>query len=251
MKRTLLIDGDEYIHVASAAVEYEARWDDENIILASNVVQAWDTFQTMLNTTTKAIGGEQSLLFAFSDKENFRKEVYPLYKAKRGGRKPLCFKALKERVHDTYECHTLPKLEADDILGIFATNGKHENPVIVSQDKDMLTIPTNVWREGTLHAVSIGDADFHWLKQTLSGDTSDNYGGCPGVGPVTAEKLLNEFIMTKGGFNTQEAWKAVVAQFVKKGLVEIDAVVQARCARILRAEDWDNEKMEVKLWAPQ
>jgi hypothetical protein len=64
---TLLIDGDEYIHVASAAVEYEARWDDENIILASNVEQAWDTFESMLAVVKEGIGESQKLLFAFTE----------------------------------------------------------------------------------------------------------------------------------------------------------------------------------------
>jgi DNA polymerase-1 len=73
--------------------------------------------------------------------------IYPNYKAKRGGRKPLCFKALKERVFETYDCMVFNGLEADDVLGIIATSGTYENPIIVSQDKDMLTIPTTVWRE--------------------------------------------------------------------------------------------------------
>lgn len=33
-------------------------------------------------------------------------------------------------------------------------------------------------------------------------------------------------------------------------ITEEDALVQARCARILHADDWDFEKSEVILWTP-
>jgi DNA polymerase-1 len=253
MKATLLIDADEYVHVACAAVEYEARWDDENVILASNVKQAWDTFESMIQVVKDGIGGDLMLLFAFTAPMNFRKAVYPPYKAKRGGRKPLCFSDLKNKVNDTYRCFTFNGLEADDVLGILATGGYYENPIIISQDKDMLTLPTSVWREGKVQTITPAFADFNWLKQTLTGDTSDGYPGCPGVGPVTAEKLLDNFIVHNldgtTSFELAEAWKAVVQQFVKKGLSEDDALTQAQCARILRASDWDDVE-GVKLWAP-
>jgi DNA polymerase-1 len=88
------------------------------------------------------------------------------------------------------------------------------------------------------------------MKQTLTGDTSDGYPGCPGYGPVSAEKLLDNFTALDGGFLLDEAWKAVVQQYIKKGQTEEDALVQAQLARILRSGDWDAEKKEVKLWTP-
>lgn len=250
MKRTLLIDGDEFCHVSSAAVEYEAHWDDQNIILASNIEEAWDAFHGRLQGVLDAIEGEKTLRFAFTGSENFRRTLYPDYKKKRGGRKPLCFSALKQRIHENFDCHTEQTLEADDLMGIWATSGDFENPVIVSQDKDMLTIPTTLWREGSLVVSGRGDADYYWMKQTLTGDTSDGYPGCPGYGPVSAEKLLDNFTALDGGFLLDEAWKAVVQQYVKKGLTEDDALVQAQLARILRSGDWDVEKREVNLWTP-
>jgi len=250
VKRTLLIDGDEFVHVSSAAVEYEAHWDDQNIILASNIEEAWDAFQGRLQSVLDAIDGEKTLRFAFTGSENFRRTLYPDYKKKRGGRKPLCFSSLKQRIHENYDCYTELQLEADDLMGIWATNGSFENPVIVSQDKDMLTIPTTLWREGSLVVTGRGDADYYWMKQTLTGDTSDGYPGCPGYGPVTAEKLLDNFTALDGGFVLDEAWKAVVQQYIKKGLTEDDALVQAQLARILRAEDWNNDTKQVKLWKP-
>jgi len=45
-------------------------------------------------------------------------------------------------------------------------------------------------------------------------------------------------------------WSAVVDAYESKGLTEEDAVMQARMARILRAEDWDFGKKAPRLWCP-
>jgi DNA polymerase-1 len=44
-------------------------------------------------------------------------------------------------------------------------------------------------------------------------------------------------------------WQAIVTTYEKAGLTEDDAIIQARCARILRYEDIDNEG-EIILWTP-
>jgi len=45
-------------------------------------------------------------------------------------------------------------------------------------------------------------------------------------------------------------WPSVVEAYKKAKLTEEDALMNARCARILRASDWDFKKEEVKLWTP-
>lgn len=250
MKRTLLIDGDEFVYVSCAAVEYEAAWDEQNVILASNKVEAWDVLQLAVKKVKDAIGDVGDIVFAFGH-GSFRKSLYPSYKSNRSGKRPpLCMKDVRQIVEKGYFTLSVAGLEGDDTLGILSTIGRFENPVIVSQDKDMLCVPGALWRKDELIYVSEGDADYHWLKQTLTGDSSDGYPGCPGVGPVGAEKLLNEFQGPKGGFETKAAWEAVVRTYEAKGLSADDALVQARLARILRASDWDEGKQEVKLWTP-
>jgi DNA polymerase-1 len=85
------------------------------------------------------------------------------------------------------------------------------------------------------------DAWRNFLTQTLTGDVTDGFPGCPGIGPVTAKKLLD----TKGA-----TWETVKHVYLKAGLTEEDALTQARCARILHESDWDFEKGEVILWNP-
>ena len=43
-------------------------------------------------------------------------------------------------------------------------------------------------------------------------------------------------------------WKLVKNSYEKMGYTEEDALRNARMARILRAEDYDFKKKEVKLW---
>jgi DNA polymerase-1 len=80
--------------------------------------------------------------------------------------------------------------------------------------------------------------------QTLTGDAVDNYKGCPGIGVKRALGLL---------FNKKpnEYWEIITKAFEKAGLTEMDALVQARMARILRTDDYNIQKGEVYLWSPK
>jgi DNA polymerase-1 len=130
-------------------------------------------------------------------------------------------------------------------MGVLATHPKTVRecqPIIISQDKDMQTIPTQVWRQGELMTISEAQADYYHMFQTLVGDTSDGYKGCPGVGKVKAEALLSD--------HDRSHWDIVKAAYEKAKLTEQDALTQARLARILRWSDWDNTKKEPILWTP-
>jgi DNA polymerase-1 len=131
-------------------------------------------------------------------------------------------------------------------MGIFATWSKLKGEkVIVSIDKDMKTIPGLYSRDGeTIVEVSEDEADYWHLFQTLTGDQTDGYSGCPGIGPKKAEAILQH------PDNQDDLWGVVVRTFVKAGLNEDEALVQARVARILRASDYDFEKKEPILWTP-
>jgi DNA polymerase-1 len=248
MARTiLLIDGDQYLHRGCAAVERDVKWDEENHVLASNEVEAWDVVSGSLAKLLKHFGeGEQNYILAISDtdKQDFRKDLIdPTYKSHRiGTRKPLCFYDLKAKMLAELPCRSMPGLEADDVMGILATKPGPDTKIIVSRDKDMRTIPARVYADGTFYNITEAEADYFHLYQTLIGDASDGYKGCPGIGPKKAEKVL----LGRGA----PAWAHVVEAFAKAGLDEAHALRQARLARILRWSDWDSEKKEVRLWTP-
>lgn len=238
---TLLIDGDMLLYRACAAVEREVQWDDQNHVLMSNAVEAHDAFMRSLTEKLESLEATEYHL-AFSGSRNFRHTLYPAYKGGRG-RKPLCYATLLERILKEHSCGIVPCLEADDLMGIWATKTRDpfKDPIIVSDDKDMKTIPGKLYRQGELSIISPEEADYYWHAQSLTGDITDGYPGCPGMGPKTAEKLL----ATAG-----PAWPKIIAAYEAKGLTADDALLQARLARILRASDWDANKKEPILWTP-
>jgi DNA polymerase-1 len=156
-------------------------------------------------------------------------------------RKPVVFQALRDYMIDNWDCQLWHRLEADDVMGILATS--KPNSIIVSADKDLRTIPTRVYNPSKpdlgVIEVTRAEADRNHLIQTLTGDRTDGYPGCPGIGPARAEKIVD------GG------WEAVVECYVKAGLNETVALSQARLARILRKGDYVKKTGLVKLWSPQ
>jgi DNA polymerase-1 len=243
--RTVLVDGDMVVFKGCIAVEKDIRWDEFNHVLTSNIEEAWSAVSTIINGIARDLEVDnKNLAVAFSGGDNFRKKLSDTYKRHRG-RKPLCYSVIRERVVETFSSKSVEGLEGDDLLGIWQTSGKLRETVIWSGDKDMRTVPGKLFRDGKLFEISEQEADYWWMTQTLTGDTTDGYSGLSGCGPKTAEKILGEI-----GQPLEDLWKKVVEAYEKKGLSVDDALLQARLARILRSSDWDSQKKEVKLWQP-
>lgn len=190
----------------------------------------------------KAPKGEYRL--CFSDARNFRKDINPTYKANRKAtRKPMAFKEFRAEIMEMYPSITKPTLEADDILGILATK-PGSDAIIVSGDKDLMQIPGKHLKDGEIVEVQRLDGDYFFHTQILTGDQVDGYPGCPGIGKVKAEKILSNPCAR------ETPWEFIVEAYEKAGLTEEDALLNARMARILRWEDWDNEQQKVILWNP-
>lgn len=250
-KQLLLLDGDHILHRCCAATEHETKWDEDNRVLVSNVEEAWDTINTSIQNVFKHFG-ETNHVIAMGSQPYFRHTLHPEYKAGRG-RKPLGYHDVKERVIANYNVVNIPGIEADDIMGILATKPNKVDKIIVAKDKDMKSVPGKLWDGVKFHVVTEAEANYWHLYQTLVGDRTDNYPGCPGIGPKKAEKILSEEDRTiPQGADSKviTAWQAVVDAFGNAGLSEAEALKQARIARILRWSDWDSEKKEPILWTP-
>jgi DNA polymerase-1 len=180
--------------------------------------------------------------------DTFRHQLNDQYKANRKGkRKPVHYKGAVQWCWDNYECRKVDNLEADDLIGIAVTNEKmfRGRKIVVTGDKDLGTIPGEhinlIKIENGLYEVDELEAIQFFYKQALMGDATDGYGGCPGVGPVKAERIL------EGCVNNEECWDATLKAF--KDDVET-ATLMCRMARILDIHHWDSKKKEAKLWQP-
>jgi DNA polymerase-1 len=262
---TLLIDADvlRYLLAFSNTKQFQFD-DDEAATEITNPEKAKADLEGYIADLLKTLGADDFLL-PLSVSTNFRKDIYADYKANRNGKpKPALWYELDAFVSEMYADRIITReyLEGDDILGLLATHPKPKRcpgkRVVVSIDKDMQTLACRLYNPmkpdlGT-RTISQHDADLFWMKQTLMGDTTDNYPGCRGIGPKRADELLNPIHESYLEASVEEhlaaLWECVVAAFNNRGFTEADALVQARLARILRHGDYDYKTNEVKLWKP-
>ena len=235
----LLIDADFIVYKSCAAAETELDWSDDTILVTSNFNDAYSATTRELVKIQNKFGSFADLILFFSDVKNFRKKILPEYKGHRNRKKPCGYKRVINKLKTEFQVVTMPELEADDAMGIYAT----QNPgnIIVSPDKDMKQIPGVIYNLEEEFTITKGEGAKWHLIQTLAGDQTDGYSGVPGIGVKRAETLF-----TKEGYS----WKTVVKAFEAKDLTEQDALINARLARILTIDDYDLKKKKVRLWSP-
>lgn len=241
---TLLIDADWLVHSACSACECDIRWDEWVNTLHVELADVKD-YITMRLDYWRDLTSDNEVVMCFSDYPTFRHQMNDEYKANRiGKRKPLGMRDIRQWVGQEFETRSCAGLEADDVLGLFATGRLYKNPIIVSIDKDMRTIPCSLLAGDEVETVVPTDANRAWMMQALTGDSSDNYPGLKGVGPVKAAQILGDTT------SLPEMWEKVVAAYRKAGLRFQDALFNARMARILRYGDYDFHAGTVSLWDP-
>ena len=224
----LLIDADYIVYKSCASAEFDIDFGDDVIVVGSSFKEAYGNTIRELNKI-QAEFFDSSLILFFSDSTNFRKSVDPSYKGHRNRKKPCGYKRVINQLATEYELIRMPTLEADDALGIYATS--NDNCVVVSPDKDMRQIPGTLYNLSETITITPEEGWEWFLIQTLSGDSTDGYSGAPGFGIKTSQKFFAE-----SGYT----WSSVVQAFEKKGLTEDDALLNARLAKILTADDYDN-----------
>jgi DNA polymerase-1 len=149
------------------------------------------------------------VIFDYSSK-TFRTEIYPGYKAHRPPPPEDLvpqFSLIRDATRAlNLACVEQQGFEADDLIATYARQA-HEagaTVTIVSSDKDLMQLVNDgIVMVDTMRDQFI-DADFVQAKfgvkpdkmidlQALTGDSTDNVPGVPGIGPKTAAQLLEEF----------------------------------------------------------
>lgn len=274
----LLLDSDiiAYKHASKHQKTFDWEGDGEMssyVAPLDEVMVEVDAYIQDLMETLKAT--KFIVCLSCDSKDNWRKGVLPSYKDNRASViKPELLSPIKQAMRERYGCYERPTMEADDIMGILSTHptlisGKK---IIVSEDKDMKTIPGwlyNPAKDTKPRLISEDQANHYHIYQALIGDTTDGYKGCPGIGPDTAEQFLSEGLkvepyehvfksgprkgLSETRYNrvkSESVWATVVSLYEKAGCTEEDALVQARVARICRASDYNFKTKEVILWHP-
>ena len=237
----LLIDSDFLAYKAAQACEIGIDFGEDVIIAQSQFSEVLKVFHNELNKVTKAMMEDNFILY-FSSTKNFRKKIYPDYKGHRMKRKPLGYKRLVNYCRENHNFKLIEGLEPDYTIGIEATRFADPSNIIVSPDKDMRQIPSTLWNlTDDVTEITKDDGDRWHLIQSLSGDPTDGYSGCPGIGVKRATELLDK---------NENKWEAVCKAYRDRGLSDDDALLNARLAKILRNEDYDHDRNQPILWTP-
>lgn len=249
-KVTLLLDSDIIAYKFASTAQKNFDWNGDGQVVSDvrGIEEVTPEVAAYIEEWKQKAGADEVIVcLSCPTAENFRYGILPSYKHNRVDTgKPVLLNPIKDWMRVMYPVFERPTLEADDVMGILSTHqflveGKK---IIFSEDKDMKTIPgwlLNPTKDTKPRYISEDQADYFHLYQTLVGDTTDGYKGCPGVGPVKAEKILA----------VECSFYAVVLAFESKGLPREDALVQARVARICRFTDYDFTIKEVRPWLPK
>jgi DNA polymerase-1 len=244
--RTLLIDTDIVAYKAAARAEESTAFG----VVVGDLQEACNMAEGVIEEYRELLEADE-IIVCLTDTWNFRLDVDPTYKANRSGTvRPQLLKPIKDYLAETYRSYIRPSLEADDVMGILATHPTliPGDKIIVSEDKDMRTIPAKVYHphrpELGVMEVSRLDADRFLMWQTICGDATDGYPGARGVGK--SSEYAKDIIFA----DREDLWNEVLGAFASVGLTEEDALRQARLARILRAEDYNLKERRVNLWTP-
>ena len=242
---TLLIDADWLIYSSCRSCEQDIKWDDHLHTLHCDERDIHEMIDSRIEYYQTIADDKTDVVMCFTEYPTFRHEIFPDYKANRKNkRKPLALYAMVEQISQRYESVSYTGLEGDDVLGLLATSKRYSNSIVVSPDKDMKTVPCTLIASDDMELITKKKADRNWMLQALTGDTTDNFKGLIGCGPVTADKILGD------AKTLPDMWDKVVKAYEKKKQTFTDALLTARLSRILREGDFNYKTKEVELWTP-
>jgi 5'-3' exonuclease len=115
-------------------------------------------------------------LMALSGSDNFRKKLYPEYKANRDPNdRPRYLHEVREYFIKYFGAIVADGMEADDLVAEHI----NDESVVISNDKDYLQIPGTIYNPWKNEAITVTQemADLNFWVQVCTGDQSDNVPG--------------------------------------------------------------------------
>ncbi len=206
-----LVDGSAYIFRAYHALPPLTRKSDGLPVGAVSGFcnMLWKLLKDARNTDVGVVPTHFAVIFDYSSK-TFRNEIYPEYKANRTA-PPEDLIPQFGLIRQATRAFNLPCIEkegfeADDLIATYArlAEAAGGDVTIVSSDKDLMQLVTpkvSMYDSMKDKQISIPEVIEKWGVppekmidlQSLTGDSTDNVPGIPGIGPKTAAQLLEEF----------------------------------------------------------
>ena len=138
-------------------------------------------------------GATEYKLFLTGER-NFRKDIYPLYKANRTQPKPKWLAMCKDYLIEHWQATVTDGYEADDALGFHQSLCiPPDSTIICSIDKDLMMIPGKHYNFVKKEFAEVNElqAQRTFYTSMLVGDAADNVKGVPGIGKAKAPKILD------------------------------------------------------------
>ena len=201
-----LIDASVYVYRA-----YHSVLPDNMVDHEGNPVQAVFGFARFLGDLIERMR-PRYIAVAFDQRlsNSYRSRIYPQYKA---NREPTPIYLTRQFDHCRQVCQHLGiaafthrEYEADDIIGTLACLMRDEGmrSAFITRDKDLAQLVRDgdlFWDYGARDQFGYHDIRRYYGVTperfadylALTGDTSDNIPGVPGIGPRTAALLMSEF----------------------------------------------------------
>ena len=241
-----LVDGSSYIFRAYHALPPLTRKKDGLPVgaLAGFCNMLWKLLCDARDTAVGVVPTHFAVIFDYSS-ETFRKKIYPEYKANRPT-PPEDLIPQFSLIRQATRAFNLPCIEkegyeADDIIATYASAATRSGAktTIISSDKDLMQLvnqQVGMYDGMKDRPIGIAEVIEKWGVppekmidlQSLTGDSTDNVPGVPGIGPKTAAQLLDEF----GDLDTLLAHAGDIKQQKRRENI-IEFADQARLARQL------------------
>ena len=260
MSKLVLIDGNAILHRAYHALPPLTTKDGEPINAVYGLITMLLKIIQDLEPTHIAV--------AFDRKEpTFRKEVFEDYQAHR----PEMDEDLADQFEyakKTLKAFGIPIFskagyEADDVIGTLAEQAQKdmEEIIIVTGDQDILQLvngkvkvflPARGVTKGMVYdkkdvVKKLGVEPERVIDyKALVGDPSDNYPGVKGIGPKTAERLLNEYKTFEKVYENVDKIKGSVGEKLKEH--KEDADLSYKLAKIVKDVPVEFDEKDALTW---
>ena len=199
----VLIDGD--------IIAYRAAFSTEQMGSSDTRRKVDDLIQFILDSTVLFPEIGLDYVVYLTGKGNFRDNIaksHPYKGNRKSVQKPRHLQTARDHMESEYQAIISKGEEADDLIAKEAARLDY-HACVASIDKDMLQIPCwhfNIVRGDYLKVEPYGGIKFFYT-QILTGDRADNIVGLFRVGPVTADKILED------AETEEDLWDCVVKAY--------------------------------------
>lgn len=240
-----LLDGSSYIYRAYYGIKDVANAEG----LPTNAVFGFT--RMLLGLVQENRPDHLAVVFDTPREETFRRDIYPAYKANRDAM-PEDLAAQLPYIRRMLQALDIPALEApgfeaDDVIATLASTcaAQGVEVTVVTSDKDLLQIVSDRIvlldtmkgkRSGPQEVLERFGVPPELVADVLglSGDTSDNIPGVPGIGEKTAAKLVQQFGSLEGVLQ----WQSLVNGKTRRESLQLHAE-QARLSKRLATVRYD------------